>query len=246
MKIAQDNAQNVPRLAKLARNDGFPLILFWGDYGGCNTGFPLFTYAATASDKLCNTSWPVPGYNLLFFFQRKRPENWDTQHFKWNSSPKYGWANKIPKAVWRGRLTGPGPEVKWQDFPRSKLVEQSLIHSDIIDAGITGVPKSDVRIDDKEELKNAGFMNGTMFMRNFMRYRAVIDIDGNSWSSRFGQLLCYNSVVIKVEPDMVDWFWNELQPWTHYLPVYSNLTNLVNITSYAVADENQDEVSKII
>jgi len=28
--------------------------------------------------------------------------------------------------------------------------------------------------------------------------QAIIDIDGNNWSSRFGMLLCMNSVVIKV------------------------------------------------
>ena len=27
---------------------------------------------------------------------------------------------------------------------------------------------------------------------------AIIDIDGNNWSSRFGMLLCSNSIIIKV------------------------------------------------
>jgi len=31
-----------------------------------------------------------------------------------------------------------------------------------------------------------------------MAYRAIIDIDGNNWSSRFASLLCTNSVIIKV------------------------------------------------
>ena len=28
-----------------------------------------------------------------------------------------------------------------------------------------------------------------------MAYRAIIDIDGNNWSSRFASLLCMNSVI---------------------------------------------------
>jgi len=35
-------------------------------------------------------------------------------------------------------------------------------------------------------------------------HTAIIDIDGNSWSSRFGMLLCSNSVVIKVRVAIYD------------------------------------------
>ena len=35
---------------------------------------------------------------------------------------------------------------------------------------------------------------------NFQKYKAILDIDGNAWSARLGKLLlCYNSVVIKVQ-----------------------------------------------
>ena len=35
-----------------------------------------------------------------------------------------------------------------------------------------------------------------------MKFKAIIDIDGNTWSSRFPELLCTNSVVIKVCVDI--------------------------------------------
>ena len=38
--------------------------------------------------------------------------------------------------------------------------------------------------------------------------QAIIDIDGNNWSSRFGMLLCMNSVVIKVSTNSLQ-FLNE-------------------------------------
>ena len=34
-----------------------------------------------------------------------------------------------------------------------------------------------------------------------MNYRAVLDLDGTAWSERFARLLCYNSVVIRIEVD---------------------------------------------
>ena len=79
-------------------------------------------------------------------------------------------------------------------------------------------------------------------MTAFQRYAAILDIDGNSWSSRFGSLLCYNSVVLKVEPEFVDYFHFQqesdgsgndtttrrmaLRPWTHYVPVRYDLEDL--------------------
>jgi hypothetical protein len=36
-------------------------------------------------------------------------------------------------------------------------------------------------------------------MEDSMRFKAVIDIDGNSWSERFPRLMCYNSAVIGID-----------------------------------------------
>jgi hypothetical protein len=36
-----------------------------------------------------------------------------------------------------------------------------------------------------------------------------------------------DSVVWKVEPAYVDYFWFELKPWIHYIPVKADFTDLV-------------------
>ncbi len=41
---------------------------------------------------------------------------------------------------------------------------------------------------------------------DFMKYKAILDIDGNAWSARLGKLLCFYSVVIKVEPTYVGYW----------------------------------------
>jgi hypothetical protein len=74
-------------------------------------------------------------------------------------------------------------------------------------------------------------------MLDFQKYRAIIDVDGNSWSSRFAKLLCYASVVLKVQPNSVDYFYPQLQPWVHYIPVHSDLSNLYEMTLYAISDD---------
>jgi len=85
-------------------------------------------------------------------------------------------------------------------------------------------------------------------MEDFQKYRAVIDIDGNSWSSRFADLMCMNSVMIKVQPDWVDYFYPELRPWVHYIPVYGNLMNLVEVVAHVTAEdqETQQQMRSIV
>ena len=76
-------------------------------------------------------------------------------------------------------------------------------------------------------------------MANFQQYKAILDVDGNSWSERFAKLLCMNSVVIKVEPEFVDYFWHQVKPWVHYVPVQQDSGDLWEIAQY-VMDHDED------
>ena len=71
-------------------------------------------------------------------------------------------------------------------------------------------------------------------------------MDGNSWSSRFGSLLCFNSVVIKVEPKYFDYFYSDLKPWTHFIPVKNDLSNFHENVAWALDPKNDIAVRNII
>ncbi len=79
---------------------------------------------------------------------------------------------------------------------------------------------------------------------DFQKYRAVLDLDGGSWSERFPRLLCQNSVVVKVDPEQIDYFWPTLQAGVHY--VAANLTNLVSVIEYVTSDDHQEEMQQIV
>jgi hypothetical protein len=83
-----------------------------------------------------------------------------------------------------------------------------------------------------------------MPLDDFQKYRAVIDVDGNSWSERFPRLLCRNSVVVKLEPEQVDYFWPTLQAGVHY--VAANFSNLVEAVQYAIAPEHEEEMKRMV
>jgi len=114
----------------------------------------------------------------------------------------YPWSSKIPKAVWRGSTTGylnKHPTLESYDFSsllRARLVKIGMENSHMIDAAFHKLVQSFAG-QEKEIQKHTRISEKIQF-EDFMNFKAVIDIDGNTWSERFSALLCTNSVVIKL------------------------------------------------
>ena len=88
-----------------------------------------------------------------------------------------------------------------------------------------------------------------MLETDFMNYRAVLDLDGTAWSERFARLLCYNSVVIRIEVDndleeYSCFDGEELQPHVHYLP--ATLKNCTLVASRAAQNKSRVAMERII
>jgi hypothetical protein len=105
--------------------------------------------------------------------------------------------------VWRGGTTSDPIYkqtnsflTKLEEIPRGKLVQKSILHPSLIDAAFT---KFNQEYKGREqELHHTTILKEIMPFNDQMKFKAIIDIDGNTWSSRFPKLLCTNSVVIKV------------------------------------------------
>ena len=125
--------------------------------------------------------------------------------------------------------------------------KESRNNSSLLDMGITYIPE-----EQNEQLSTARrallepLVEPIFPMGDFQRYRAILDIDGNSWSSRFGLLMCYNSVILKVEPKYVDYFFDSLQPWVHYVPVQYDLSDLITQAAWVLDPRHAAAVQKII
>ena len=63
------------------------------------------------------------------------------------------------------------------------------------------------------------------------KYKYVIDVDGNGWSSRFRRLLAGNNVVLK-STLYPEWFNDLLVPWYHYVPVKLDYSDLYDILAF--------------
>ena len=269
LRLAMKLQDEDPRVAALVTEE-FPFILAHDDTPWCSSRegehIPIFSWFTI---KDCGYSWPVPDYHISSC-KKKGTRDWDIQFSEWES--KYPWDSKLQKAIWRGTMTGPNVR-DWRDLPRAKLVQQSIIDQQrTIDAAFAEHPV-EKRTKKEEEALNESRVVPHMLEEDYMKYKAIIDIDGNSWSSRYGCILCYNSVIIKVSGQickipilihfLLDWFSvycfkvespdgfmsyyeKELKPWEHYIPVHSNLSDLQSAVSFAVSDESAEQVRTII
>eukprot|EP00521_Asterionellopsis_glacialis_P013704 CAMPEP_0195298532 /NCGR_PEP_ID=MMETSP0707-20130614/23666_1 /TAXON_ID=33640 /ORGANISM="Asterionellopsis glacialis, Strain CCMP134" /LENGTH=470 /DNA_ID=CAMNT_0040360677 /DNA_START=274 /DNA_END=1686 /DNA_ORIENTATION=+ len=263
-KLAALHVKDQPRFNALLKSPT-PILLQHGDLVGCGDNHVSTTTGGIITDKPiprftwckavdCQYSWPIPSYNLWEMFAApmkygkvmKSPDDWVKQQTKWRN--KYPWSAKLRKAIWRGSPTGAmgtGTN-KYADLPRVHLVrkaQQQQQDSLLLDAAFT----SHVQIDPTQLesfKKEFGISPSRTTMIQQQKYRAIVDIDGNTWSSRFGMQLCLNSVTIKIKPQWIDYFDAELEPWVHYVP--ANLTNILEVVEHVVSDANQGAMRKIV
>jgi Glycosyl transferase family 90 len=235
---------------------GFPILFWFGDYTECNYqnwkgdfSIPLFTNAAHAN---CNYSFPFVTY------QTGRDSNVNWKEVIPQYQITYPWKEKISKVVWRGSITGQilnstHKSPRWNMLQKIRdlnsqydiAMKTENIPPFPLDVAATRLPPR--HKDWSPYLNEVGGLVGGMLMEDFQKYRGILDIDGNSWSSRFGRLLCYNSVVLKVEPSWIDYFYfkddddgfAKLQPWVHYIPVKADLSDLMELATF-VMDPNND------
>jgi len=237
-----------PRLSELITQP-FPFVVDWSDFLFCerrHKGSPFLAYLTFPKQ--------MPGENCMLvgmptyaqwlkYWHVTNATFWD-QIFQ-EQHQKYPWHRKINQAVWRGATTGEKVMYQdWRDLPRTKLVQYSLQHPDIIDAGFTRYNNRNEQ--EKEEIISAGLSKNFMEMADCQQYKAILDIDGNSWSSRFADLLCMNSVVIKVQPRWVDYFHPELKPWIHYIPVHKDLSDLAKVVNLVLSNNTQQQMKTIV
>jgi hypothetical protein len=176
-----------PRFEELTTNP-FPFFVDTGDFWSWrNKTYAIFSFESFEKEELNEKCIPlaIPTYEQWYHGKDNSAE-WEVQFEKQNK--KFSWESKINKAVWRGAATGYLDTYPyWQDLPRAKLVKLSLKNPTLIVAGFKGCNQRNKT--EQHEMESMGFMKKRMRMDEFQKFKSVIDIDGNSWSSRFFRLI---------------------------------------------------------
>ncbi|XP_043927887.1 protein O-glucosyltransferase 2 [Protopterus annectens] len=143
-----------------------------------------------------------------------------------NTGP--AWENKNSTAFWRGRDSRK---------ERLELVKLSRKYPELIDAAFTNF----FFFKHDENLYGPIVKHVSFF--DFFKYKYQINIDGTVAAYRLPYLLAGDSVVLKQDSIYYEHFYNDLKPWQHYIPIKSNLSDLLDKIQWA--KDHDEEAKKI-
>ena len=189
----------------------------WGDehrnidqYGNMIT-IPFFTKTRQINNKT----------GVLLNFNRDR--HWgNVKNVKVNDIE---FKDKINKVVWRGSTTGENDDAF--SFKRNRLlcVERFYNHKSC-DIGFSNIVQN-INIP-KEYLKKI------LTIREQLKYKYILSIEGNDVSSGLKWQLYSNSVVFMRKPKIVSWAMEDtLIPYKHYIPINDDFSDLISQIDFA-------------
>ena len=137
----------------------------------------------------------------------------------------YDWDDLAPQVVWRGTGFPLLPQVGLQVFRR---LNQTTV---------TNVPIEPRRMAHDWSAANPGgwldsqivpWQHHTMTVDEMSRFKYQIDFGGAGGTSWTGTLtkLSMPGLLLHHETPTMDWFYGELKPWHHYVPVRTDLSDL--------------------
>lgn len=215
----------------------------------CPCGTPVLCYGITEN---CD-AFLMPSYTSWMDARWTEQEYIERTHCY---DSRYPFSEKIERAVWRGSTTGyTNPPLTptsnaWLDLPRLKLDLLGRAYPNELDTAIVRV----VQFNEDHTAAISRLLHHSspkqLHSEDYMRYRAIIDVDGNSWSSRFLGLLCTNSIVVKQRSRYKEFFSDSIKPGYHYVEVEPDLSNLVhrirNVLRMAKTEQGRLQLRKMV
>jgi len=155
------------------------------------------------------------------------------------------WKLKRPQAIFRGSLTGisnfdhkdaQDDVERCMRVPRCRLVYENA-NSTLLDAQLTNtfhfVPNM---------INQVTLVGPRKKVESLLRYKAIIFLEGNDVSSGLKWALYSKSVVLMPRPTKTSWIMEErLQPWVHYVPIRSDLSNVLEQVQWVLDHDAEAE-----
>ena len=143
------------------------------------------------------------------------------------------WSERDDTVLWRGGLNGSGVASAEPMTPQNELLLQRVR----LCLAARGIPGTDIKIPVGGSFdaglgslyRSLGIAGSYVPQSAWTRRKFAIDIDGNSnaFSNLYTRLL-YGCCVLKVASPhgFRQWYYDRLDPWTHYVPVAADLSDL--------------------
>lgn len=162
-------------------------------------------------------------------------ETWDKINTNWNTKKQI--------CIFRGGATGCGITIETN--MRLKAADLSVDYPDLLDAGITdwkARPRKymdrPIEIIDTQKLR---FKLANKEINNIEKsnYKYILNIDGYVSAYRLSSELSMNSVILLVKSEYKLWFSDMLKEYIHYVPVNSNLDNLIEQIRWCIDNDKK-------
>ncbi len=150
--------------------------------------------------------------------------------------------DRIPKVFWRGVTTGWAPQNNnCYDLLRVRLCARSRSVS-WVDAKITRC----VQIcSNGDSCKRIEHLRGDHKKESdWVKYRGILDVDGNVNAWGLFWRLASGSVVFRVESEFTNFYTQQMVPWQHYIPISRNLSDLEAVTKLVTLKSSSRRVRR--
>jgi hypothetical protein len=182
-------------------------------------------YTVLFSDWVYDINNEQSGWNFLIKKINEDQALWD-------------WSSKIEKLFWRGtpwdgKHFGMYNFENWTTIPRGRLVFESLQHPDWIDAAFSEYPFQCAQEDPEKCLREMGSIRPVSWSE-MLHYKYHMILDGVTCSFPATQWkLLSGCVPFKQQSDDIQFFYDELIPWKHYIPVQADLSDVMEKIQWA-------------
>lgn len=166
-----------------------------------------------------------------------------------NNKDATPWSDKQDILYWRGSATG-GHQVEsnlevggWRRMHRHRFVNYTSRHGHGYDVGFTGMmPQTSAEY--KQLQSNEYRMVGKSTYGEHFRHKYLLDVDGNSFSQRFINLLALGKSLLVRAGMFESWERGTALPFAHYIPI--SLNPEVNMDSILDTLRKQDSIAEEI
>lgn len=154
----------------------------------------------------------------------------------------FPWHMKQPTVFWRGASTGAGLGYdNWRNVARIALCLRAKAINDVrvIDVGFSNIIALG-NPDHEKRILELGLLKGFVPFADFLKYRYQVDVDGfaNAWISCFTKLASH-AVTLKISSSLRQWYYSQLSPWQHFIPVQADASDLIEIIEWLRAHDSE-------
>lgn len=140
------------------------------------------------------------------------------------------WEEMEDKAFWRGGVS----DRRGFNSPRFLLCCLSKQHPDTIDAASTYTPE----LMEKVQKEGLPILSGWIGKKEHLACKYQPTLDGNMCTyPGYQWRLLSNAVPFKQESEQIQWFYDALEPYVHYIPVKNDMSDLLEKMAWAKENE---------